>query len=116
MSRLFEFDPAARADLREIARYSRKQWGEVRGKVYTDALKRCIEDLAQGIGFYKDLSAISPHLRMVLCQHHYVFMLPRENAPAVLSRFCTSAWTLLHASKQGFNDLTPRWCGRALAA
>ncbi len=33
MSRLFEFDPAARGDLREIARYSRKQWGEVRGKV-----------------------------------------------------------------------------------
>lgn len=84
MSPLFEFDPAARGDLREIVRYSRKQWGEVRGKAYTDALKRCIEDLAKGIGFYKDLSAISPDLRMVLCQHHYVFMLCREDAPAVV--------------------------------
>jgi plasmid stabilization system protein ParE len=84
MSRLFEFDPDARADLREITRYSRKRWGKARGRAYTDALKRCIENLAKGIGFYKDLSEISPHLRMVLCQHHYVFVLPRENAPAVV--------------------------------
>lgn len=44
MSRLFEFDRDARADLRDVVRYSRKQWGETRGKAYTDALKRCFED------------------------------------------------------------------------
>lgn len=30
------------------------------------------------------MSALYPALRMARCEHHYVFCLPRENAPALI--------------------------------
>jgi hypothetical protein len=33
---------------------------------------------------FKDMSAIYPALRMARCQHHYVFCLPQEDAPALI--------------------------------
>jgi plasmid stabilization system protein ParE len=41
-------------------------------------------NLAEGKGPFKDMSALYPALRMARCQHHYVFCLPRENAPALI--------------------------------
>ena len=84
MTRLYILHPAAAADLREITRHSRKQWGEAQTRTYTTQLKHGIEELAKGSGFYKDLSVIHPGLRMVLCEHHYIFCLPRDEAPALV--------------------------------
>ncbi len=33
---------------------------------------------------FKDMSALYPALRMAHCEHHYVFCLPREDAPALI--------------------------------
>ena len=84
MIRPFVLHPAAAADLREIARYSRQQWGEERARAYTGKLRQRLLELAQGSGFSKDLSDIHPNLRCVLCGHHYLFFLPRPNAPLLV--------------------------------
>lgn len=80
--------PAAEADLRDIIRYTRKQWGDAQTRTYVAKLRRCIETMAAGRGRNKDMAALYPGLRMVRCEHHYIFGLPRDDAPlAVVAIF-----------------------------
>ena len=76
--------PEAEADLREVIRYTRKQWGDAQARTYLAKLKHCIECVVLGQGFAKDLTAIYPDLRMVHCEHHYIFCLPRADDPALV--------------------------------
>ncbi|MBC8947377.1 MULTISPECIES: type II toxin-antitoxin system RelE/ParE family toxin [Xenorhabdus] len=75
---------AAEADLRSIISYTRKQWGNVQARRYVTTLKKGIERLACGKGSFKDMSELFPALRMARCEHHYVFCLPRDGAPALI--------------------------------
>jgi len=72
----------AEADLRGIINYTRKQWGNAQAQHYIAKLRRGIARLADGQGTFKDMGAIYPMLRMTHCEHHYIFCLLREGAPA----------------------------------
>jgi plasmid stabilization system protein ParE len=84
MSRAYVLSALAEADLRDIVRYSRKQWGDERTRAYVEQLERGADNLARGKGHYRDMSAIYPKLRVTLAGHHYVFCLPRADAPALV--------------------------------
>lgn len=84
MNRSFILSPAAEADLRGLIRYSRKQWGTTQTATYVTNLKRGITALAQGKGFIKDMNDIYPQLCMARCQHHYVFCVSQDKAPAIV--------------------------------
>ncbi|GAA3101168.1 hypothetical protein GCM10010520_53020 [Rhizobium viscosum] len=74
----------AESDLRSVIRYTRAQWGAAQVRRYVSALERGIANLAEGKGPFKDMSALHPALRMARCEHHYVFCLRREDAPALI--------------------------------
>ena len=84
MSQLYVLHAGAEADLREIARYTRKQWGQTQARIYRDKLIQCIEGLASGSGIYKPFSTGRHELRVARCQHHYVFVQQRQNALALV--------------------------------
>lgn len=48
------------------------------------ALERGIANLAEGKAPFKDMSALHPALGMARCEHHYVFCLLQEDAPALI--------------------------------
>jgi plasmid stabilization system protein ParE len=75
---------AAEADLRGIIRHTRKEWGDAQVRRYITKLEQGMLHLAAGQGPSKDMSALYPALRMVHCEHHYVFCLPRKRAPALI--------------------------------
>lgn len=75
---------AAEDDLRSIIRYTRSQWNEAQVRRYITKLEKGMVKLATGTGHFKDMSAIFPALRMALCEHHYVFCLPRHEVPALI--------------------------------
>ncbi|GAB6039795.1 type II toxin-antitoxin system RelE/ParE family toxin [Endothiovibrio diazotrophicus] len=75
---------AAEADMRSIIRYTRKRWGNAQVRRYVAALEQGIARLAAGQGAIEDMDALYPSLRMAQCEHHYVFCLPREKAPALI--------------------------------
>ena len=75
---------AAESDLRSIVRYTRKQWGNTQVRHYIATLEQGIASLADGKGVFKDMSALFPTLRMGLYEHHYVFCISREGAPALI--------------------------------
>ena len=80
--------PAAEADLRDIIRYTRKQWGDAQTRTYIAKLQRGIECVADDQGLSKDMAGLYPGLRVLRCEHHYIFCLPRDNAPlAVVAIF-----------------------------
>lgn len=74
----------AESDLRSVIRYTRTQWGAAQVRRYVSGLERGIANLAEGRSSFKDISALYPGLRMTRCQHHYVFCLPRQDAPALI--------------------------------
>jgi len=75
---------AAEADLRDIIRYTRTQWGAVQVRRYVAKLQTGMANVAAGKGTFKQLDALYPKLRVAHCEHHYIFCLPRENAPALI--------------------------------
>lgn len=75
---------SAEADLRDIVRYTRGRWGEAQARSYIAKLERGIERLAAGDGPFRDVSDIYPRLRMGRCEHHYLFCLPRDDAPSLV--------------------------------
>lgn len=74
----------AESDLRSVIRYTRTLWGAVQVRRYVSGLERGIANLAEGRGSFKDMSALYPALRMTRYQHHYVFCMPRQDAPALI--------------------------------
>ncbi|UYC16545.1 type II toxin-antitoxin system RelE/ParE family toxin [Xanthomonas campestris pv. phormiicola] len=61
-----------------------QRWGEPQVRRYIADLEQGIARLAEGEGPFKELGALYPALRVAHCAHHYVFCLPRENAPALI--------------------------------
>lgn len=84
MSTSYVLTSDAEADLREIIRYTRRQWGDMQTRRYIVKLQTCIENLTKARGIFKDMSTLYPDLRMVRCQHHFIFCLPRDDAPSLV--------------------------------
>lgn len=84
MNRQFILTKAAEADLRSVIRYTRNRWGEVQARKYIGTLERGMTRLATGEGHFRMLDDIHHGLRAARCNHHFVFCLPRQNAPALI--------------------------------
>ena len=84
MNQAYVLSTLAETDLRDIVRYSRKQWGDKRTRTYAKQLEHGADKLARGEGHYRDMSAVYPELRVAHVGHHYVFCLPRADAPALV--------------------------------
>ncbi len=84
MTRTHVYAKAAADDLREITRYTLQHWGEQQCRAYIAALETKAAELALGQGVFKDMSALLPGLRVALSGKHYLFCLPRKDAPALI--------------------------------
>jgi len=94
----------AESDLRSVIRYTRAQWGAAHVRRYVWGLERGISTLAEGRGSFKDMTALYPALRMARCQHHYVFCLPREHAPALIVAILRERMDLLQRLVDRLNE------------
>ncbi|HEX7854729.1 MAG TPA: type II toxin-antitoxin system RelE/ParE family toxin [Sphingobium sp.] len=84
MSARYVLTLAAEADLRDIIRYTQRQWGSEQTRIYASKLREGIGRLVAGQGAFKDMGTLYPGLRMGRYEHHYVFCLPRSDAPALV--------------------------------
>lgn len=82
--RAYVLTEGAEADLRDIIRYTRKQWGATQVRRYMGKLEQSIISLAAGKGPFTVVNELYPALRMARFEHHYVFCLPREDGPALV--------------------------------
>lgn len=84
MTRSYILTDDAANDMRGIIRNTRKTWGAAQARRYADSLEKGIIRLAGDPARFRDMGALYPGLRMAHCDHHYVFCLPRDEAPALI--------------------------------
>jgi len=77
--RACQFTAAAEGDLREIARYTARQWGEAQSLRYAALLEKCFAEIAAGKRPSRAPLAQRPLLRLVRCERHRVFYLVGED-------------------------------------
>ncbi len=75
---------AAEIDARDIIRHTRQEWGDDQVCHDVTKLQQGMVRLAAGQGRVKDMGILYPTLRMVRCEHHDVFGLPRTGAAALI--------------------------------
>ncbi|MDC7685152.1 type II toxin-antitoxin system RelE/ParE family toxin [Asticcacaulis sp. BYS171W] len=80
----FILGTSAAEDLRSIVSYSRDRWGDDQARRYAAKLKQAIERLADGRGRFRDVSDMIDGLRVMRCEHHFIFGLVRENQPMLI--------------------------------
>jgi toxin ParE1/3/4 len=86
----------AEQDLRGIIRYTRKKHGEKQVRTYVSQLKQGIKHLATGKGNSRLFPDIHPDLRMIRCEHHYIFCLVNVNQPVLVIAILHERMDMVH--------------------
>lgn len=82
----YDLTPAAEADVREIARYTLRQWGARQQQRYARQLEACFRRIAEGRDRSRAFSERYPQVRVARCQHHYAFYVqPEGQKPLILA-------------------------------
>lgn len=84
MTRPYVYARQATADLRDIARYTARQWGAAQARAYAQQIDDAAAALAQGRGAYKDWSAVLEGLRVKAVGSHYLFGVHRADRPMLI--------------------------------
>lgn len=80
----FRLTPSAKADLAQIHRYTRKQWGNEQAQRYSAQLKSDFVALASGKKSGRLLSELDAGLEVYLSQKHYILYLRYDNHIGIL--------------------------------
>ncbi len=80
----YAFTQEADADLDGIVDYSRRQWGDQQARRYLAQLRLCLEQIADESGRHKIESKFSKPVRVLRCQRHYIYCLPRTGEPNLI--------------------------------
>jgi plasmid stabilization system protein ParE len=82
----YDLTPAAEADLREIARYTLRQWRSRQQQRYARLLGACFRRLAGSRIRPRTFSERYPQVLVIRCQEHYVFYLhPEGQKPRIIA-------------------------------
>ena len=82
----YDITPAAEADLREIARYTSRQWGQAQSRRYARTLASCFQKIAAGEVVQRSFSDHFPELLAMRCERHLIFYLhPEGQKPQMIA-------------------------------
>jgi plasmid stabilization system protein ParE len=80
----YVFTAQADNDLDGIIEYTRRQWGDAQARRYLTKMRLCLDRIADERGRYRIETGFSRPVRVLRCQHHYIFCLPRDGGPALI--------------------------------
>lgn len=84
----YELTPDAERDLREIARYTLRQWGARQQRRYASLLEAGFRALAQRRIVPRPFFPAYPDVFVSHCEHHYIFYLhPEGQKPRIFAVF-----------------------------
>ncbi len=79
MTQPYQLIKEADADLEGITRYTFKKWGEQKAIKYLDRIEQCLCCIAKSKFWKQPFPNKYPKLRVIRCEHHYIFYLHSEN-------------------------------------
>ncbi|MEQ1496290.1 MAG: type II toxin-antitoxin system RelE/ParE family toxin [Novosphingobium sp.] len=80
----YAFTIEADADLAGIVEYTRRQWGDDQARRYLSQLHMCLDQIVDDGGHHKSVANLLQPMRVLRCQHHYIYCLPRSHEPALI--------------------------------
>jgi toxin ParE1/3/4 len=81
---VYEFTARAAADLREIARYTRKTWGIEQARRYREELEIALQKLSLSPNVGRPREAIAPGVRSFRVAAHIAFYVHRNDRITIL--------------------------------
>lgn len=99
MNTVYELTLTAEADMRDIIRYTIRTHGVSQMHIYTEKLKQCATALASGKEHFRTLPEIHQNLRLLHCQHHYIFGLSRHDKPMLIIAILHESMDILQRLK-----------------
>ena len=82
----YELTSDAEAELREIARYTRRQWGDAQSRRDAQILATCFQKIAAGEVVPRRPSTQFPDLLVTRCERHVIFYLhPEGEKPRIVA-------------------------------
>lgn len=82
----YELTAAAEEDLKNIALYTLKEWGEKQFLRYAELLEKHMEAIAAKSAHSRTFSQRYPEVRVSRCEHHYIFYLhPQGKPPRIIA-------------------------------
>jgi toxin ParE1/3/4 len=82
----YELMPSAAADLKEIARYTLKQWGKEQSLRYAGLLEARFLEIADETAKSRSFLQSDSRIRVTKCEHHYIFYLhPEGRRPCIIA-------------------------------
>lgn len=84
--RPYDLMPAAAADLRNIARYTLRQWGVRQQRRYARQLEACLHAIGDSTTVSRAFSNRYPQVQVTHCQHHHIFYVrPNGQKPRIIA-------------------------------
>ena len=80
----FKLTPSARNDLKQIAKYTVREWGEEQALTYKRKLDACFNQIGKGEIVQRTFTAKLPGLLVRRCEKHFIFYFKKEKEPAVI--------------------------------
>jgi len=76
----------AEEDIKEIARYTLKQWGKKQSMHYAGILEKCFREVAAGAEHSCSFSENYPQVKVCHCERHYIFYIhPAKKPPVIIA-------------------------------
>jgi len=74
----------AEEDIKEIARYTLKQWGKMQSMHYAGKLENHFRKISSGSVHSRSFSESLPQVKVSHCEHHYVFYVHQDKKSPVI--------------------------------
>ena len=74
----------AEKDWHKIVLYTLEKFGERQVKKYTNSMLKCLEDLANKVGQFKEMKVSGHRVLRKRCQKHYIFALSQPKHPLLI--------------------------------
>ncbi len=81
---LYEISKAAEKDWDGIVRYTLEKFGNRQVQEYTTSLLRCLDELSQSKGQFKEMIFSGHKVLIKRCQKHSIFALSQTNRPLLV--------------------------------
>lgn len=98
----YELTAAAEQDLREIARYTFREWGEQQALHYANRLESVFCAIADNTAQARSFSNRYPQVRVTQCEHHYVFFMHNNRKKPQILAILHERMDLLSRLKERF--------------
>ena len=82
--RNYKLTSSAKKDLRDISRYTIKEWGIEQDKKYMRLLDICFDEIGKGVIVERLFKDGGPGIYVKHCEHHFVFYLRERSSKAVI--------------------------------